>query len=67
MAPLFRAAIRSGSSGFSNLPGLDEGLTQLNRDLESGDWQRRFGHLLEEDTLDIGYRLVVSEVEVCGN
>jgi hypothetical protein len=53
--------IRSGSSGFSNLPGLDEGLTRLQRDLDTGDWHRRFGHLLKEDSLDIGYRLVVTE------
>jgi hypothetical protein len=54
------ATIRSGMSGFSDLPDLDQGLLRLGSDLASGEWERRFGHLLHEGALDIGYRLVVA-------
>jgi SAM-dependent methyltransferase len=30
----------------------------LGQELENGEWHRRFGHLLELDELDVGYRLV---------
>lgn len=56
------ATIRSGMSAFSGLPNLDHGLMRLDRDLASGNWTRRFGHLLDRDSLDIGYRLVVATV-----
>jgi hypothetical protein len=56
-------AVRSGMSGFAGLPGLDDGLFQLRRDLESGEWTRRFGHILNQDNLDIGYRLVIARVQ----
>ncbi len=52
-------AVRSGTSAFASLPGLDEGLTRLSRDLETGEWERRFGELLNQEALDIGYRLIV--------
>jgi SAM-dependent methyltransferase len=55
-------AVRSGSSAFSRLPDVDAGLSRLRTDLESGDWARRHGHLLEQDSLDIGYRLVVAKL-----
>ncbi|MBV9283490.1 MAG: class I SAM-dependent methyltransferase, partial [Acidimicrobiia bacterium] len=35
------------------------GLGQLARDLESGEWHRRYGDLLALDELDCGLRLVV--------
>jgi hypothetical protein len=52
-------AIRSGMSGFAAIPKLDEGLVRLRRDLQTGEWERRFGHLLHQVSLDIGYRLLV--------
>jgi len=33
---------------------------RLAADLRSGAWERRYGHLLELDEIDLGYRLVVS-------
>lgn len=54
-------AVRAGISAFSKLPGIDAGLAQLRRDLESGEWHRRNGHLLQQDALDVGYRLVVAD------
>jgi SAM-dependent methyltransferase len=52
--------IRSGSSSFWALDGLEAGLERLAGDLESGDWQRLHPDLLIAETLDVGYRLVVS-------
>jgi SAM-dependent methyltransferase len=37
------------------------GLARLRDDLESGAWDRRFGHLRTLAELDLGYRLFVSE------
>jgi SAM-dependent methyltransferase len=34
----------------------------LAQDLENGEWRNRFGHLLELDELDLGYRLVTAEL-----
>lgn len=52
--------VRSGSSSFWALDGLEAGLDRLARDLESGDWQRRHAALLDAVVWDVGYRLVVS-------
>jgi len=37
-----------------------EGLARLDADLRSGDWHRRYGDVLDRDTLDVGYRLVIA-------
>jgi hypothetical protein len=37
------------------------GMERLRADLDSGAWARRYGHLLELDAYDLGYRLLVSE------
>jgi hypothetical protein len=34
----------------------------LAQDLENGEWRNRFGHLLELEELDLGYRLVTAEL-----
>jgi SAM-dependent methyltransferase len=39
------------------------GRERLAADLESGAWEERYGHLRELDELDVGLRLVVSEVD----
>lgn len=54
------ARIRSGSSSFWTIAGAEAGLQRLQQDLESGEWQRRHGPLLELDAYDAGYRLVVA-------
>lgn len=53
--------VRRAISAFDRLEPLvvDEALGRLARDLDSGEWERRRGHLLELDELDLGYRLVV--------
>ncbi len=53
--------IRSGSSSFWVMGAAAEtGLQRLKQDLETGEWQRRYGELLTRDAYDAGYRLVVS-------
>lgn len=39
---------------------LDAGNRRLRSDLDSGEWDRRFGHLRQEENFDAGYRLVLS-------
>lgn len=53
--------IRSGSSSFSAIGGAETGLQNLKRDLETGEWERRYGELLALDEYDAGYRLVVAD------
>jgi len=52
------AEIRGGISSFAACRDLSP-LQRLEDDLATGEWQRRYGDLLEKDELDIGYRLVV--------
>lgn len=47
---------RSMSSFAAIDPG--DGLRRLERDLASGAWRARYGHLLGLEALDVGYRLV---------
>lgn len=42
-------------------PVLREGLTRLRADLATGAWASTNADLLEKSTLDLGYRLLVSE------
>jgi hypothetical protein len=56
--------VRAGISGFSRIDP-DETkvfVERLRSDLDSGEWDRRFGHLRELDEFDLGYRLVVAHV-----
>lgn len=52
--------IRSGSSSFWAIGKAEDEMASLRRDLEAGDWQRRYSQLLDLDAYDAGYRLVVS-------
>ena len=54
------ARIRSGSSSFWAIGNAEAGLQKLRRDLESGEWERRYAELLTLDAYDAGYRLVVA-------
>lgn len=51
-------------SSFAEIGSEDRraGLARLAADLTSGAWAERFGHLLELDELDLGYRLVVADL-----
>jgi SAM-dependent methyltransferase len=54
------AGVRSAISTFSKLAEVDSGLARLRGDLESGRWERRYGHLLYQSEYDLGYRLVIA-------
>jgi SAM-dependent methyltransferase len=57
--------VRQSSSIWHLLPDgvADAGLDRLRRDLESGEWDRRYRHLRKQAELDIGVRLVVAELD----
>ena len=50
--------VRKAMSSFWKAGDVTHGLARLTDDLRSGEWERRYGALLEHDTLDCGYRLV---------
>jgi SAM-dependent methyltransferase len=52
---------RNATSGFARTPvaTVSRVVRALERDLSSGEWDRRHGHLREVDELDVGLRLVV--------
>lgn len=56
--------VRRASSIWHLLPDgvADRGLERLRSDLESGEWDRRYGHLRTQAELDIGLRLVTAEL-----
>jgi hypothetical protein len=53
---------RAAMSAFALLPpeDLHRGLHHLARDLRAGAWHERHGSLLDLDSIDLGYRLVVA-------
>lgn len=52
--------LRSGSSSFWAISEAERGLAKLKRDLDTGEWERRYAELLTLDAYDAGYRLVVA-------
>jgi SAM-dependent methyltransferase len=42
-------------------PERADGMRRLRADLDSGAWDRRFGHLLALDELDLGYRVLAAQ------
>jgi SAM-dependent methyltransferase len=58
--------VRRASSIWHLLPAavVDTGLDRLRRDLESGEWDRRYGDLRRRDSLDVGLRLITAELSM---
>jgi SAM-dependent methyltransferase len=54
--------VQQGMSWLAQLPPevLAQGSARLAADLQSGDWDRRHGHLRHLNQLDVGYRLITS-------
>ena len=54
------ANVRNGISTFAKLERteLDDGLSQLRKDLEIGVWDREYGYLRQQQYCDLGYRFV---------
>jgi SAM-dependent methyltransferase len=55
-------ATRAATSPWNDLPivVVERALAQLQAHLESGEWQRRYGHLLVRAELDVGLRLITA-------
>lgn len=56
------AGVRSAISIFSMLRDVTSPLKRLERDLTSGAWDEKYGHLMTAVSLDVGYRLIVSDL-----
>ena len=56
------SSVRAGMSGFSLLGAevVTRGIAHLHADLESGEWDRRFGDLRQLEAIDVCYRLLVT-------
>ncbi|WP_421857096.1 class I SAM-dependent methyltransferase [Oricola sp.] len=53
--------VRAAMSSFWAIgDAADKGLARLKADLDSGAWEKRYGALLDQDTCDVGYRLVTT-------
>ncbi len=53
--------VRSAISTFAKLDHVSDALQRLENDLASGVWEERYGNLVEAESLDVGYRLVVAD------
>lgn len=53
--------VRAAISTFARMPDIESGLARLKSDLSSGEWYKKYGNLLNMDSLDLGYRLVVCD------
>jgi SAM-dependent methyltransferase len=55
-------AARAATSPWHELPTavVDRGLARLREDLATGEWQRRYGQLLNRAELDVGLRLITA-------
>ena len=51
--------VRSAISTFAKFKEPSEGLERLRQDLQTGEWQRRYGAILGLTELDVGYRVVI--------
>ena len=56
--------VKRGISSFQQIPprALAKGLARLRADLESGLWAKRYADLLDQETIDLGYRVIVAEI-----
>lgn len=61
-AAILDPAVWRATSALSLIGDADRGagMARLAGDLASGAWRRRYGHLLDLDELDLGYRVIVA-------
>jgi SAM-dependent methyltransferase len=55
--------VRQGISTFSKIGDVDSQLARLESDIVSGAWEWRYGSLLDLKELDLGYRLLVAQLD----
>ena len=53
--------IRSGSSSFWSIGAIEAGLRRLSDDIQTGRWDRRYGHLRAVEEYDAGYRIIIAD------
>jgi len=53
-------AVRASISTFSKIGDMTLGLSRLESDIDSGEWQQRYSSLHDIDELDLGYCLVAA-------
>jgi ubiquinone/menaquinone biosynthesis C-methylase UbiE len=55
--------IRNGISSFAKMTAteLDRGLTSLREDLKTKTWDRKYGHLRQQQEYDLGYRFIYTK------
>ena len=53
--------IRKAISVFSGITDVDAKLSKLHEDIKNGVWLQNNKHLLDKETMDYGYRLVIHE------
>ena len=56
--------VRSAISTFARITDISAGLQRLKEDLESDQWHKQYEYLLNKESMDFGYRLVVAR---CGS
>ncbi|MDH3646574.1 MAG: methyltransferase domain-containing protein [Gammaproteobacteria bacterium] len=54
--------ILANMSTFARIEDLDDPISRLRNDLESGAWEERNKEILAQNSLDIGYRIVTAEL-----
>jgi ubiquinone/menaquinone biosynthesis C-methylase UbiE len=54
--------VREGISTFSKIGNVDSQLVRLESDIVSGAWEQRYANLMGLETLDLGYRILISHV-----
>lgn len=55
--------VRTAISTFSRIRDPEGGLHRLEKDLRSGEWENRYDHLFHSESMDYGYRLVITKSE----
>ncbi len=53
--------VRTAISTFSRIRDYGEGLRRLEKDLRSGEWRQRYNDLFNSESMDYGYRIVVTK------
>lgn len=56
------AYARNAISTFARIGDVSDGLRELERDLDSGAWNEKYGDLIDKQSIDLGYRIVARDM-----